>query len=51
MTVNFQNRTFFRGDNLGFIRGLNSESINLIATDPPFNKGREFHRQMEKVRL
>ena len=23
--------------------GLNSESVDLIATDPPFNKGRDFH--------
>ena len=25
------------------MRGMNSESIDLIATDPPFNKGRDFH--------
>ncbi len=40
---NFQNRTLFHGDNLKFLRGLNSESIDLIATDPPFKKGRDFH--------
>lgn len=22
---------------------MNSESVDLIATDPPFNKGRDFH--------
>ena len=25
------------------MRGMNSETIDLIATDPPFNKGRDFH--------
>ena len=40
---NFKNRTLFHGDNLLFLRGINSETIDLIATDPPFNKGRDFH--------
>ena len=40
---NFQNRTLFHGDNLNFLRGMNSETIDLIATDPPFNKNRDFH--------
>ena len=40
---NFSNRTLYHGDNLEFLRGLNSESVDLIATDPPFNKGRDFH--------
>lgn len=43
MTPNFKNRTLFHGDNLDFMRGMNSESVDLIATDPPFNKGRDFH--------
>ncbi len=43
MPPNFQNRTLYHGDNLAFLRGLNSESVHLIATDPPFNKGRDFH--------
>ncbi len=42
-TLNVQNRTLFHGDNLPFLRGINSNSIHLIATDPPFNKGRDFH--------
>ena len=33
------NRTLFLEDNLPVLRGLDSESIDLIATDPPFNKG------------
>ncbi len=42
-TPNFQNRTLFHGDNLPFLRSMNSESVHLIATDPPFNKGKDFH--------
>ena len=41
--LNFANRTLFHGDNLDFLRGMNSETVNLIATDPPFNKSRDFH--------
>ena len=33
------NRTLFIGDNLPVLRGIDSGSIDLIATDPPFNKG------------
>ena len=40
---NFTNRTLYHGDNLPFLRGMNSESVQLIATDPPFNKGKDFH--------
>ena len=43
MGENWQNRTLFHGDNLKFLRAMNSESVDLIATDPPFNKGRDFH--------
>ena len=41
MTTNSMayNRTLFLEDNLPVLRGLDSESIDLIATDPPFNKG------------
>ena len=42
-TPNWQNRTLFHGDNLRFLRAMNSDSVDLIATDPPFNKGRDFH--------
>ncbi len=40
---NFKNRTLYHGDNLDFLRGMNSETVHLIATDPPFKKGRDFH--------
>ena len=43
MVPNWANRTLFHGDNLKFLRSMNSESVDLIATDPPFNKGRDFH--------
>ena len=38
-TLNVANRTLFRGDNLAFLRGINSVTIHLNATDPPFSKG------------
>ncbi len=40
---NFSNRTLYHGDNLDFLRGMNSETVHLVATDPPFNKNRDFH--------
>ena len=40
---NFANRTLYHGDNLNFLRGMNSGTVHLIATDPPFNKSRDFH--------
>ncbi len=40
---NFKNHTLYHGDNLAFLRGINSGTIDLIATDPPFNKNKDFH--------
>ncbi len=40
---NWPNRSLFHGDNLPFLRAMNSESVDLIATDPPFNKNKDFH--------
>jgi site-specific DNA-methyltransferase (adenine-specific) len=42
-TPNWENRTLFLGDNLKVMRAMNSETIDLICTDPPFNKGKDFH--------
>ena len=42
-TANWNNRTLFHGDNLEFMRAMNSCTVDLIATDPPFNKGKDFH--------
>ena len=43
MKPNFANRTLYHGDNLDFLRGMNSGTVHLIATDPPFNKSKDFH--------
>ena len=37
-----KNRTVFCHDNLDIMRGINSDSIDLIYLDPPFNKKRSF---------
>ena len=50
-TRNFTNRTLYHGDNLLFLQGLNSGSVNLIATDPPFNKSKDFHVTPDRLRL
>ena len=39
---NWKNRTFFPGDNLRFLEAMNSDAVDLIATDPPFNQGCDF---------
>ena len=41
-TSTIPNRTIFIRDNLEVMRGMNSESIDLIYLDPPFNKGQEW---------
>ena len=40
---NFANRTLSHVDNLLVLRGMNGGSVHLIATDPPFNRGKDFH--------
>lgn len=40
---NWANRTLFHGDNLEMLRGMDTGTVHLVATDPPFNKGRDFH--------
>ena len=37
-----KNRTLFTGDNLDVMRGMNSDSIDLIYLDPPFNSNRDY---------
>lgn len=46
---NWNNRTLFHGNNLEFLQAMNSETVDLIATDPPFNKGRDFHATPESL--
>ena len=40
--ANFLNRTLWTGDNLDVMRGLNSETIDLIYLDPPFNSNKTY---------
>lgn len=42
MTCNIQPSTLFTGDNLDILQGINSESIDLVYLDPPFNKNNDF---------
>lgn len=39
---NWKNRTLWTGDNLHVMRGLNSESVDLIYLDPPFNSNKMY---------
>lgn len=38
--ANWVNRTIFTGDNLDVMRGMNSQSVDLVYLDPPFNSNR-----------
>ena len=40
--ANWKNRTLWTGDNLDIMRGMNSESVDLIYLDPPFNSKRTY---------
>ena len=39
---NFKNRTLFESDNLPILLGMDTETVDLIATDPPFKKDKKF---------
>lgn len=39
---NFANRTLWTGDNLDIMRGMNSETVDLIYLDPPFNSNQDY---------
>ena len=39
---NWTNRTMWTGDNLDIMRGMNSESVDLIYLDPPFNSNQDY---------
>lgn len=39
--MNVQNRTLFIADNLDIMRGMDSETVDLIYLDPPFNTNEE----------
>lgn len=40
--MNIKNKTIFTGDNLPILRGMNSESVDLIYLDPPFNSNANY---------
>ena len=39
---NFADKTIWTGDNLDVLRGMNSECVDLIYLDPPFNSNRDY---------
>ena len=40
--MNVENRTLFIADNLDIMRGMNSNTVDLIYLDPPFNTNRNY---------
>ncbi len=40
--MNVKNRTLFIADNLDILRGINSDCIDLIYLDPPFNSKKQY---------
>ncbi len=44
MKPNWKNRTLFHGDNLDFMRAMNSGSVDLIATGPAIQQGARLPR-------
>ena len=42
MQSNVKNRTIFYNDNMDVLEGINSDCIDLIYLDPPFNKKKVF---------
>ena len=45
--LNVENRTMFTNDNLDVLRGINSECIDLIYLDPPFNTGKHWQAPLD----
>ena len=45
--MNVENRTIFEGDNLHVLRGLDTDTVDLIYLDPPFNSNRTFEAPVE----
>ena len=42
VTANWKDKTVFTGDNLYVMRGMNSDSVDLVYLDPPFNSNRYY---------
>ena len=47
--ANWVNRTLWTGDNLDVMRGMNSESVDLIYLDPPFNSNANYSAPIGSV--
>ena len=46
---NFESRTLWIGDNLDFLRGIDSQVVDLVYLDPPFNSKRIYHAPLGSV--
>ena len=46
---NFTNRTLWTADNLDILRGMNSDSFDLIYLDPPFNSNQDYSAPIGSV--
>ena len=44
---NFADKTIWTGDNLGILRGISSDCVDLICLEPPFNSSREYASPIE----
>ena len=42
MTANWINQSIWTGDNLDIMRGMNSDSVDMIYHDPPFNSKADY---------
>ncbi len=40
--ANWKNQTIWTGDKLDIMRGMNSESVDLVYLDPPFNPNKTY---------
>ena len=40
--INATNRTMWTGDNLPVLHGINSDCVDLVYLDPPFNSNRNY---------
>ena len=48
-TMNFESRTLFIADNLDILRGMDSDTMDLIYLDPPFKSGK--HRKFRSIQV
>lgn len=46
---NVPSRTIFTGDNLDILRGINSECVDLVYLNPPFNSNRTYAAPLDNL--